>query len=106
MRSGMGLVAAAHSLNVQLEERVKERTTALEAQMAENRELEKTFSISAIASRSASDRTCTTASANNWSASLQCRHAPRASGKEGTIANRDASRIANMIDDSFIKPPI
>ncbi len=48
MRSGtflvaVGLVSATRTLNAHLEERVRERTAALEAQSQENRELEKTI---------------------------------------------------------------
>jgi hypothetical protein len=64
----VGLVSSMRSLNTHLEQRVTERTAALEAQIAEKRELEKTFWKSATGNRPASGRTCTTVFASNSSA--------------------------------------
>ncbi len=107
MRSGtflvaVGLVAATRSLNAHLEERVKERTAALEAKMEENRELEKC--ILDISDREQvrigqdlHDSLCQQLVSVAFSANmLQERLA-----KDGAVANRDASRIADMIDDSI-----
>jgi signal transduction histidine kinase len=98
----VGLVAATRSLNAQLEERVKERTAALEAQMAENRELER--SILDISNREQvrigqdlHDSLCQQLVSVAFSANMLQERLE----KEGIVANRDASRIADMIDDSI-----
>jgi signal transduction histidine kinase len=107
MRSGtflvaVVLVAATRSLNAQLEERVRERTTALELQMAENRELER--SILDISDREQvrigqdlHDSLCQQLVSVAFSANMLQERLE----KEGIVTNRDASRIADMIDDSI-----
>jgi signal transduction histidine kinase len=96
------LVAATRSLNSQLEERVKERTAALEAQMLENRELEK--SILDISDREQvrigqdlHDSLCQQLVSVAFSANMLQERLE----KDGIPANRDASRIADMIDESI-----
>jgi len=96
------LVAATRSLNSQLEERVKERTAALEAQMLENRELEK--SILDISDREQvrigqdlHDSLCQQLVSVAFSANMLQERLE----KDGIAANRDASRIADMIDESI-----
>jgi len=98
----VGLVAATRSLNAQLEERVKERTAALEAQMVENRELEK--SILDISNREQvrigqdlHDSLCQQLVSVAFSANMLQERLE----KEGIAANHDALRIADMIDDSI-----
>jgi signal transduction histidine kinase len=107
MRSGtflvaVGLVAATRSLNAQLEERVKERTAALEAKMVENRELEK--SILDISDREQvrigqdlHDSLCQQLVSIAFSANML----QQGLEKDGVAANRDVLRIADMIDDSI-----
>lgn len=98
----VGLVAATRSLNAQLEERVKERTAALEAQIVENRELEK--SILDISDREQvrigqdlHDSLCQQLVSVAFSANMLQERLE----KDGVAANRDAARIADMIDDSI-----
>ncbi|MCW1923543.1 sensor histidine kinase [Luteolibacter arcticus] len=98
----VGLVAATRSLNAQLEERVKERTAALEAQIVENRELEK--SILDISDREQvrigqdlHDSLCQQLVSVAFSANMLQERLE----KEGVSANQDAARIADLIDDSI-----
>jgi len=107
MRSGTFLiaailVAATRSLNSQLEERVKDRTAALEAQMLENRELEK--SILDISDREQvrigqdlHDSLCQQLVSVAFSANMLQERLE----EDGIAANRDAARIADLIDDSI-----
>ncbi|MCW1885156.1 sensor histidine kinase [Luteolibacter flavescens] len=98
----VGLVTAARTLNAQLEERVKERTAALEKQMAENRVLEK--SVLEISDREQirigqdlHDSLCQQLVSVAFSTNmLQARLE-----EDGVEANKDASRIADMIDESI-----
>jgi signal transduction histidine kinase len=96
------LVTATRALNAQLEERVTERTAALELQMAENRELEK--SILDISDREQvrigqdlHDSLCQQLVSVAFSANMLQERLET----EGTVANQDAARIADMIDDSI-----
>lgn len=96
------LVGATRSLNSQLEERVRERTAALEAQMLENRELEK--SILDISDREQvrigqdlHDSLCQQLVSVAFSANMLQERLE----EDGIAANRDAARIADLVDDSI-----
>jgi len=98
----VGLVSAMRSLNAHLEERVLERTAALEAQIAEKRELEK--NILEISDRERArvgqdlhDGLCQQLVSAAFSATmLQDKLA-----KDFTPGSRDATRIGDMIDDAI-----
>jgi signal transduction histidine kinase len=98
----VGLVSAMKTLNAHLEERVRERTAALEAQMIEKRELEK--NILAISDRERAligldlhDGLCQQLVSAAFSANLLHEELV----KEATAAAPRAGRIANLIDDAI-----
>ncbi|MEK7950840.1 ATP-binding protein [Luteolibacter soli] len=98
----VGLVTATRSLNAQLEERVRERTTELETRIIENRELEK--SILDISDREQvrigqdlHDSLCQQLVSVAFSANMLQERLE----KDGSQTNRDAARIADMIDESI-----
>jgi signal transduction histidine kinase len=98
----VGLVTATRSLNARLEERVKERTAALETQMSENRLLEK--SILEISDREQvrigqdlHDSLCQQLVSIAFKANMLQERLE----EENNSSNQDASRIADMIDDSI-----
>ena len=98
----VGLVSAMKSLNARLEERVRERTAALETQVAEKRELEK--NILAISDRERAiigldlhDGLCQQLVSAAFSANLL--HEELA--KDATATAPRAGRIADLIDDAI-----
>jgi signal transduction histidine kinase len=98
----VGLVSAMKSLNAHLEERVRERTAALETQIAEKRELEK--NILAISDRERAiigldlhDGLCQQLVSAAFSANLLHEELV----KEATAAAPRAGRIADLIDDAI-----
>lgn len=98
----VGLVSAMKSLNAHLEERVRERTAALETQIAEKRELEK--NILAISDRERAiigldlhDGLCQQLVSAAFSANLL--HEELA--KDATATAPRAGRIADLIDDAI-----
>lgn len=98
----VGLVSAMRSLNAHLEERVIERTAALEAEIDEKRELEKTIlEISdleqARIGHDLHDGLCQQLVSAAFSANMLQETLERTSSP-GT---RDADRIAEMIDDAI-----
>lgn len=98
----VGLVAATKSLNAHLEQRVNERTAALENQIAETRELEKAIlEISdrerASVGQDLHDGLCQQLVGAAFSANLLMEKIRSDPGS----CSRDAERIAGMIDDSI-----
>lgn len=98
----VGLVSAMKSLNAHLEERVRERTAALEAQIAEKRELEK--NILAISDRERAgigldlhDGLCQQLVSAAFSANLLHEELER-SAKDAAAR---AGQIADLIDDAI-----
>lgn len=98
----VGLVAAMKSLNAHLEERVRERTAALEAQIAEKRELEK--NILAISDRERAsigldlhDGLCQQLVSAAFSANLLHEELGENAKDEATRAGH----IADLIDDAI-----
>lgn len=98
----VGLVSAMRSLTDHLEERVVERTSALEAQIAEKRELEE--SILEISDREQArigqdlhDGLCQQLVSAAFSANMLKEKV----ADDFTPAIRDANRIADMIDDAI-----
>jgi signal transduction histidine kinase len=97
----VGLMAATTSLNAHLEERVLERTAALEAQIVETRELEKVIlEISdrerASIGQDLHDGLCQQLVGAAFSANLL-----REKLATDAAGSADAERIADMIDDSI-----
>lgn len=98
----VGLVSAMKSLNAHLEERVRERTAALEAQVAEKRELEK--NILAISDRERAsigldlhDGLCQQLVSAAFSANLLREEL----GENARDAATRAGHIADLIDDAI-----
>lgn len=97
----VALVSATKSLNAHLEERVQERTAALEAQVAETRELEKTLLEISDRERAAigqdlHDGLCQQLVGAAFSANLL-----REKLASNAVGSADADRIADLIDDSI-----
>jgi signal transduction histidine kinase len=97
----VALVSATKSLNAHLEERVQERTSALQNQVAETRELEKTLlEISdrerATIGQDLHDGLCQQLVSAAFSANLL-----REKLAAGANDSTDADRIADLIDDSI-----
>jgi signal transduction histidine kinase len=97
----VGLVSATKSLNAHLEERVRERTAALKAQVAETRELERAIlEISdrerATIGQDLHDGLCQQLVSAAFSANLL-----REKMGTDSAGSADADRIADMIDDSI-----
>jgi signal transduction histidine kinase len=98
----VGLVSATRSLNAHLEERVNERTAALEAQIAETQQLEKTIlEISdrerASIGQDLHDGLCQQLVGAAFGANLLLE---KLATDPGSCGN-DAERIADLIDDSI-----
>lgn len=98
----VGLVSAMRSLNAHLEERVIERTAALEAQIAEKLELEKT--ILEISDREQArigqdlhDGLCQQLVSAAFSTNMLLEKL----AKDDEPGTRDATRVADMIDDAI-----
>jgi signal transduction histidine kinase len=98
----VSLVSAMRSLNAHLEERVLERTAALEAQIAETRELEKTILEISDRERAAigqdlHDGLCQQLVSAAFTANLLREKI----ATDPAAVSIDADRIADMIDDSI-----
>jgi signal transduction histidine kinase len=98
----VSLVSAMHSLNAHLEERVKERTAALEAQIEEKRQLEKTIlEISDMERSRIGQDLHDGLSQQLVSAAFTANMLHERVSKDLPSATQEVEKIADMIDDAI-----